>query len=409
MKRLGIYVLLLCGSLVHAQDLQVKNLTVTGTTALATPPVVLGDCANILSYGGVGDGNTDNATALNSLLASSAVGRACVYFPPGKYLFRSNITYTLPSGPGSISIIGAGSDVTELSWIATDGISLTLASPFNSFHVRNLTLTTSSINSGTAIKVTQDAKNANPTDSAVSDITGVTVRGADGYVTSQYWATGIDLFNVSNVNFLNDNFVGQAGAYGTKGTGIYLHGTSDNPPVAFNVSSSFFNGLGVGITYGAWVEGLSVSQSNLTGLGYGIYVPPSIQGTDQLTVIGSQFNCGLAGIIENTSVSNTMISGNLFIVPTNAIGIYLPHSYAYSIIGNTVNDAGGSTNTNGIVINQNDGGGGNISGNVLLNMTSAIFLQSASSGANVQSNSYASDTNKVVNQGAGNTIGGGSP
>lgn len=408
MRMLLTLALFLSVSFANAQSLQVQNLTVTGSTALATPPVVTGDCLNILSYGGVGDGSTDNTSAFKSLLSAAPAGRACAYFPPGKYVFSANISYALPNAAASITIKGAGSDVTELSWTAGDGISLTFASSLNSFHIRDMSLSTSTVNAAVAFKVIQDAKNGNPANSAISDISGVTIRGADGYASAQYWATGVDLFNVSNVNFINDNFAGQVGTYGTKGTGIYLHGTGDNPPVQFNVTSSSFYGLGVGISYGAWVEGLSVAQSNLTGLGYGIYVPPSIEGTDQLTVTGSQFNCNLAGIIENTQVSNTMVSGNLFIVPTNAIGIYLPISYAYAIVGNTINDAGGSTNTNGIVVNQNAGGGGTITGNVLLNMTSAIFLQSSSSGANVQSNSYASDINKVVNQGVGNTVGGGS-
>jgi polygalacturonase len=92
-------VLLFAASIASAQNLQVKNLTVTGATTLAIPPAVTGGCSNILSYGGSGDGATDNTKALANALEAFTNGRACVYFPPGKFSFASGISYTLPREP----------------------------------------------------------------------------------------------------------------------------------------------------------------------------------------------------------------------------------------------------------------------------------------------------------------------
>ena len=119
---------------------------------------------------------------------------------------------------------------------------------------------------------------------------------------------------------------------------------------------------------------------------YGIYVPPNIGGLDQLTVLGSQFNCASGGIYVGSSLSNTLFSANLFIVPNTGRGIDLQRAYLYSAAG-----------------------GGTISGNLFDNMVTAITLDHASTGANIQSNEYSNDSTMVMNLGTGNTVGGGTP
>jgi len=71
------------------------------STALLNPatPYPTSACVNILSYGGNGNGSTDNTSALSSAFAASNE----VYFPPGTYYFSS--TCTIPSGK---KIWGAG-------------------------------------------------------------------------------------------------------------------------------------------------------------------------------------------------------------------------------------------------------------------------------------------------------------
>lgn len=44
---------------------------------------------NFLRYGGVGDGSTDNATALTNAVAVAAVSGGTLYFPPGTYYFSA--------------------------------------------------------------------------------------------------------------------------------------------------------------------------------------------------------------------------------------------------------------------------------------------------------------------------------
>jgi hypothetical protein len=159
------------------------------------------------------------------------------------------------------------------------------------------------------------------------------------------------------------------------------------------------------------VEGLTVSQSNFVGDDYGIYVPAKISGLDQLTVVGSQFNCATGGIYVGSSLSNTLFSSNLFIVPNTGTGIHLQQAYLYSATGNSFNvgsPAKGSIYPIGIEVGRT-AGGGTITGNLFDNMVAAIILDRASTGANVQSNEYSNDSTMVKNLGTDNTVGGGSP
>lgn len=406
MKKTFVLLLALLVSTTHAQDLTVQNLTVTGSTTLAKAPSISGDCLNILSYGGSGNNSTDNTGPLNNLLAASSGGRICAYFPPGKYKFSSNVSYTLATANASIIIKGDGADVTELTWAGTDGISINYTSPFNSVHIRDLTFTTSGVNAGTALKLNQTLSSyVNPANTAPSDIIGVTFRGADGYAATQYWAYGVDVFNVSNVNFISDAFVGEGGTYATKGAGVNLHGTTAVPPVVFNFTDTYFQWLLVGIIYGPNVQGVSVAQSQFTGDAYGIHATPNGQIVDQLTVTSSQFNCSLEGIYLEYPISNTIIQNDYFIVPTNAVGFDMSSAYSYSIVGNTFEPQVSATNTVGLAINTTNGPGGVISGNVFSGLTTGVYLQGASMNAVLATNQYASNTNNFVNSGSNNKIG----
>jgi nitrous oxidase accessory protein NosD len=179
-----------------------------------------------------------------------------------------------------------------------------------------------------------------------------------------------------------------------------------------------FNYTGVGIYYGKNVQGVVVSNCNITGGYIGIYCPPGTTGTDMLSVSNTQFNLGYIGIYLASYISGTMIgSGNLFIVPSNTIsfggvntiGIYLEAPNLYTIIGNSFNTAIAVDLQNFIVIGSG-GGGGIITGNVLTGGATGLWLQSGSQYNNIQSNHFINNGNDIANlSGNGlNTIGGGS-
>lgn len=365
----------------------------------------INDAVNITDYGG-STALSDNSTALLAALAACPTGRKHVFIPAGKWQFAGNVAYTMGVTNESVTIFGAGPDITELTWAGGGGLTINYLGPFNSAHICDLTFSSGQVAGGTGLKLNQTAASIpNPALNALSTVRHCVFRGNDGYVIANTWNTCVNVFGVSNVNFTSCNFLGNA-ALGGAGRGIFLNGVAGLPPVAFNVIGCNFAWNNVGIDYGNYVQGLSVTTSNFTGGTYGISNQPGLTELDQLTVTASQFNQMSVNIYEQTNISNTMIIGNEFIIQSNAIGINLPAAGFFSIMGNTIS-GNGFTNTNGITINHSTASGV-ITGNAFLGMTTAINLQSSSTVTNVQSNAYSVCSNTVVNTGTGNTVGGGS-
>jgi hypothetical protein len=404
--------LALCASIAAAQtaQLRVDPRAVVHSVASGTAPLT--SCASIASYGG-SSGSADNAPALAAALAASSGEGHCVSFPPGRFTFVSPVTFRLPDGTAAVTLSGAGADVTELNWPEGGGLSFEFVGQDNSVHVRNLSLTTGTAGAGRALVLRQSANlGGNPADNALSDVSGVTIRGADGYAGADYWETGVVIVGVSNVNMTGLVVIGPGGeAYASRGQGVVLEGSADDPLVVFNISGATFNYLLKGVVYGNQVQGLTVSQSNFTGDSYGIFVPDGLSGLDQLAVTGSQFNCALAGVHVGSYTSDTLFSSNLFIVPNTGTGILLERAYLYSAVGNAFNSGSAAMTSShpvGIEIGPT-AGGGTITGNLFDNMAAAVVLEKGSTGGNVQSNEYSNDSVTVRNLSSGNHVGGGSP
>src|SRR5258706_1022620 len=196
------------------------NWQVVGYVRQSTKDIFL----NIEDFGGKGDGSTDNSPLLASALAALGTKGGTIYFPAAssRYLFNSGVSFNLPSGVFSVSIVGAGQDSTELYWPnASGGITFNFNGISSSAHVRDLTLTTGTTTGGDAIKLALSSSVANPALTALSDITRVTMRGSDGYAQTNYWTNCVNVANVSNINF---DGVGIYGASTPNGNGINLLG-----------------------------------------------------------------------------------------------------------------------------------------------------------------------------------------
>jgi polygalacturonase len=89
--------------------------TITGGAASTTDRNIetrLGEIVNVKDYGALGDGSTDDATAINAAItaAEAATYGATVFFPPGRYICNAAIALS----SGKIRLIGSGIGVTEL-------------------------------------------------------------------------------------------------------------------------------------------------------------------------------------------------------------------------------------------------------------------------------------------------------
>lgn len=394
LKRLGI-LLALAGSLIshaYGQTFSGQNAAVAG-------------CLNITAsiFGGLGNNSVDNATALgNALTAITNAGGTggCVYFPPGKYKFNSGVTYSHPAGVFNVELLGSGDDNTVLTWpSASGGLTFNYAGAGSSVHIRDVSLTTGTTAGGNAINLQLSASLSNPANTATTDIRRVTIRGDDGYVATDYWTNGVNIGNVSNVQI---DSLAVMGATSANGTGINLIGLpgSSTYGVVYNIAKSNFNNLFVGINYGSFIQGVTISQSNFTsssGPSTGINIPAGATGTlDQLAISDSQFNVATNAFAASTALNHLLLANNLAFLRASAIGFNLFNNIGFSIIGNYVS-ASSTTGTNGIVL-----GGtsqiGTVKGNVVTGAATGINISSASvANATIEGNTLLSNTTALSN------------
>jgi hypothetical protein len=364
----------------------------------------------LTDFGADPTGATDSLAAWNSAIAAAVAGRKRLRIGPGKFSLSAAVSFTFPATTGSLIIEGSGVDITEITFPnVSSGITLNYDGPFNSVHIRDLSITTGQVAAGTAaIGLTQTVGTIlNPALTALSDITNVTIRGADGYEVTDYWSYGVVVNSVSNINFTSLMIVGSGAQLGY---GVLLEASGANaPPVIFNFTGCWIGYVQFGVAVSDFVQGVTINQSNFFACQNGFVVAAGVTGLDQLTIANSQFACNV-NINMASQFQNAMIIGNLFIIITNGFGIFYSAAVLFTIVGNTFQNGNSGTGETGIYINNTTGGvAGVITGNVFRALADAIKLDTASSGVNVQSNFYAGMTSHNVNNlGAGNTIGGGS-
>lgn len=395
------------------QQIAAKNLIapIKWVVGDGTPPQ---SCIpNILQYGGDPTGATDNAAAFAAAIAASPASQPSVYFPPGKYLFSSAISFTTPNNTCSVCIFGAGPDATELTFPSSNGLSVSISTFQNSFHIRDLTISTAQTNAGTALQCNLVTDNPGPGFNAVCDITNIVVRGADGYAMTQHWANGIILSGISNCNITNSNIIGYIGSdgYAHDGTGVLLGGGSPTHAVAINFIGCFINYFGSCVQMNPGLEGVTFVNCNMIGGERGVYVPATglSNAFTQLTITGCSFGCQLLNIFQVTAIPGTIISDNFFALGNNTSGIALSQVWLATITGNSFEGAPAVTAT-AVSLGGTApfGAAALITGNSFDGCGIGVLLQSGSGGNNVQSNLYHSCTTNVSNLGTGNVIGGGS-
>jgi hypothetical protein len=356
---------------------------------------------NILWFGGFSSGSSDNTSALNSALAALPSGGGEIFFPPGKYQFDNMITYTIPSGPFSVSFVGAGADVTTLYWPSTSGITVNASSPSHSVHFRDLSITTGTAGGNYGIQLNNSVPLGN---FAQSDLVRMTFRG-DYSGSDCYWTYAVAVSGLCNIAYDTLLIYG----YNQNGGGISLQGNSSESPyfsIVHNISKCGFFALQIGLLYGQYVQGVTVSQCNFTNGSTGISVPagiPSAEGPSQLAISNSQFNCSENQVYIQSPISGLYVTGNNLYIPTTFNGFqFTATGNLATFQGNTFSGTAGSPSATGIGVGAlffNSTVIGNVfnSLNVGVNLTDAY-------GWNVQANVYQSVTTKTIN-GTGNSVG----
>ena len=371
-------------------------------------------CGNILSYGGVGDGTTDNTAAFTAAVTASP----CVSFPPGKFRFNSALGYTFTADLQSLTIRGEGPDQTVLYWPNTVGTALAVTKNQlgQSVHLRDLSMTTGTFNDDVGFSSVQVRNFSGPIQGgyASNDITNVTFRADEGYweenagsptTISHGWKTGIllkdSVWNITGVSIYGPTPTGSGGypVLGAgSGTGIDVETVNTNIlPALFNITTSNFTWLENGLLTGAHAQGFQVAQSNFVGCYIGIKIPSGATSITQVSVTGSQLN-NIHDIDVAFPVAVLTLGNNLFYVPTGGIGINTTaQSLMTTITGNVFNGPGAGSGI-GISLNPNstDIAPPVITGNNFYSIGTGISIGANEFGLVTANNVFTVTTNNVV-------------
>ena len=378
------------------------SLTLVCTVVLISGFAGRAQCISILSYGGSGNGTTNNSPALASAVAALPINGGCISFPGGRYLFSTAVTLSDPSGGGlySVTLQGAGTDNTTLYWAASNGIIVNANGAKQTIHVRDLTFSTGSAGGYSALTL----NNSSPLGViALSDITHTIFRGDDGGAATQYWGNGISVAGQSNINFDSDTFFGPGA--GNAGNGIFLNGSPNVSPyygIVFNIAKCGFFWTGNGLVIGTLIQGVTVTQSNFTNGITGIWAIPSGFGLDELDITsGNQFNTTGNQIEIQQGIADLIVGGNLIFVSGANTGVFIDAGGVRTSIVNNV--FYGTANSGYGVYVAGSVPSGIATSNVFSNLSEGVELI-GTSGWNVQANSYSSVVTPVGHIGS-NSVG----
>ncbi len=374
------------------------NSTKVATTAYVQN---VASCINILTKGGAGDGSTDNNAALTAAEAALPGTGGCIYFPPAAstYNFAASHTFTLPAGQFSVTYLGAGADVSRLNWPAGGGLTVAASSAQHSVHVADLSLLTGAANTGSALTLSNTVLLGNY---AQSDVTRVTIRGVDGFAATDSWVHGIAVVGLSNINFDTVLVYGNSG--GVQGDGINLIGVPGTSPfygVVYNIAKSSFYKVNIGLSYGSYIQGVTVTQSNFVNGSTGIYVPPSGTGATELAVSDSNFNTTSNQVLISSPIAAVMFSHNLVYVGASTTGFWFNSTGGQStFVGNAFSGVS-VTGSTGIYASSAQSPV-TVVGNTFNGLGTAINLQGSTSGWNVCGNQFAGNTTNIGFAGGNN-------
>lgn len=372
---------------------------------------------DVLWFGGSGASDFsvlfDAALAVATTLSATQTG-ICIRFPAEGMTFLSEVGFTYPAGkPFSLTLRGAGTDASVLNWPTANGIALSMSQPQHTIHMLDMTVANGGQGARTGVSCNQSSPQGIFWQ---NDFTRVTFRGTDGINLSNYWATGIAIVGLGNINFDGCLFYGQpVDGNSSLGVGVSLAGLGGGAApfgIVYNFTDCSFWELNNPIIYGSNIQGVSINACNFTNCTDGVFQPIGSVGGAQLAVMNSQFACFTAAILVAGNLNNIQFTNSLVLLVTNnasAIGLATQSNVAYlNITGSEFATVGTPTGTNGI-FSAGTTQFGVVTGNIFAGLVTAVVLDAGSTNWNVQSNAYNNCTNKVINNGgSSNIIGGGS-
>jgi hypothetical protein len=345
----------------------------------------------------VPDGVTDNSPILLSLLQNLQNNvqfwkGGSISLDSGVYLFNSEVRFSYPQRGFSLSFLGKGQKVSTLYFPNSNGITLYLSRPDQSFHFNGLSFACGCDRGNNNWCQTQDSCDIEQRGKYIglslsnpgwaegnfdqNDIQNCTFQGIEGGQSCNYWNTAIWIIGICNINYYNLLIYGpgwdvQPNTY--FGNGIIINGpdNSKNNPSTYVYSivhnfqmCSIYN-LANGLIINDFVQGVTLNQCNIANGGIAIYSPANTIGVlSELAITNSYFYCFLDQIRILNTVDQIMITNNNFFVVENNSGINLTNCVLFNIASNQFTCTSGNNNSGTTGINLQNCSKGVINGNV---------------------------------------------
>jgi parallel beta-helix repeat protein len=381
----------------------------------------LQETVSVKDFGAVGDGVTDDTSALQSAIASGKP----LYFPAGIYRCTTLLTRTT----GDLVLVGDGPSVSEVqftgSTASTAGVYYTQQLYENFARVENLTFSTT-----TGYAVNKNALHIDGTPQLDAGSPSLTqnrsnpriainnfcVTGTNNSANAG-WSAGIKItclgwFNISNYTYIGDFSQGN-GTGNWKGQGIWVQGAG--LPVEGRVSNFSIYSAEFGVLIPDYFEGIYLSQFDMVNVQYGVYaeynatwstLASGSTGLLQPTISQGHINCRRYGILAKNVNQGSFFNLNIYLNPetgdSNYGGILLNTSNANSISFNQIakQNAVITTSSWGIVLL--DSSRNNVTGNQVYFLNDAgVFLSGALSDSNFVVNNLFFSTTKGVTGSSG--------
>jgi hypothetical protein len=290
---------------------------------------------NVVNYGAVGDGATDNTAAINAAIqAASAVSGATVYFPAGTWDYSNNLTFS------SLNVAGAGSS-TILQPTNPTNTAVILTGTNSS--IRNLVISSTSLaglgSAGWTFSIPNTANLLvqNATSFTVANITclqrvagcGIAILGGNGGTVNAVSCTGSG----------NPNLMGNGSVSYSYGIFIWAPNVTvsnsliqnecqaieicggNNIAILSNTigtTSSPIGGFGIWCFYYQGGSNLTISQNTIVMGGFNASTmdgftsdgPLYVQNCTNLTVSNNNMYGGYAGPSLGNDLGTNSITGN---------------------------------------------------------------------------------------------------
>ena len=347
---------------------------------------------DVLAFGAVGDGATNDTAAIRACYAAAGVAGGQVRFPAGTFLTSGLVSITLPAG-GNITTVGAGMDATVLLVSDASGYNVAFGDTRSSFGFRDLTFATDQIGLFTALNCHLDsgiAVDGSNQFGPFNLLENVSFRGSDfDAAGANYWQKGFVETGVSNINITGGGYNGPVGS--DLGIGYQLAGALATSiySVGVNFRDVTINNCATCVSYGDFLQNVTIDGCNFPSCSFAVSTVTSSTGSPSGLSMTNNFIAatGIGVSINDVTFQNCQLSNNNFQIPANGFGVKLGGA-DFTVVGNAF-VAASQTGTVGVFVAAASGYGGLIAANSFANTAMAIHVNAAvASPVNIKMNMF---------------------